>query len=43
MGNGKQKKFVPLLERMSKDGDETVADAARWALGKLADSSTESS
>lgn len=42
MGNSKQKKFVPLLERMSNDEDETVADAANWALAKLADSAESS-
>jgi epoxyqueuosine reductase len=35
MGNSGQREFIPQLERMAADGDQTVADHARWALKNL--------
>ena len=36
MGNSGDQEFIPVLERLATDGDETVAEHARWALDKLA-------
>jgi epoxyqueuosine reductase len=35
IGNSGQPEFVPVLERMTKDPDEVVAEAARWASKQL--------
>jgi epoxyqueuosine reductase len=35
MGNSGQPKFLPTLRRLSEDRDETVAEAAKWALSRL--------
>ncbi len=35
MGNSGDEKFVPLLEKMARDEDATVAGAARWAHKEL--------
>jgi len=35
MGNSKNRGFLPLLEKLTKDGDETVADSAAWATKRL--------
>jgi epoxyqueuosine reductase len=35
MGNSGKRKFVPALRRLSEDSDQTVAEAAKWALGRL--------
>jgi epoxyqueuosine reductase len=35
MGNSGDPQFLPLLERMSNDEDESVAESARWAKGRL--------
>ena len=35
MGNSKNRAFLPLLEKLTKDGDETVADSAAWATKRL--------
>jgi epoxyqueuosine reductase len=35
MGNSKNPEFLPLLEKLTKDEDETVADSAEWATKKL--------
>src|SRR5262249_10505102 len=35
MGNSGNPKFLPLLEELSGDGDETVAKHAQWAYSKL--------
>jgi epoxyqueuosine reductase len=35
MGNSKNRGFLPLLERLTKDEDETVADSAAWAAKML--------
>ena len=35
MGNSKDRKFVPQLEKMSHDEDANVAEHARWALEQL--------
>ena len=34
-GNSKRAELVPMLERLAGDEDEVVAEAARWALGRL--------
>jgi epoxyqueuosine reductase len=35
MGNGAKKKFVPALERLSRNDDPVVSEAAQWALRQL--------
>ena len=35
MGNSGQQKFLPLLEKMAHDEDESVAESARWAKTRL--------
>ncbi len=35
MGNSKNRGFLPLLEKLTKDEDETVADSAEWATKML--------
>lgn len=35
MGNSGQSKFLPTLERLCADQDESVAECARWAKGRL--------
>jgi epoxyqueuosine reductase len=35
MGNSGERKFLPLLEELSADGDEVVAESARWAFREL--------
>lgn len=35
MGNSGDRKFLPLLDELSRDDDETVAEHARWASEKL--------
>ena len=35
MGNSGDQQFLPLLDRMSSDEDESVAESARWAKGRL--------
>jgi epoxyqueuosine reductase len=35
MGNSGDKKFLPLLEKLSADQDPIVADHARWAFQRL--------
>ena len=35
MGNSGKLSFIPTLHRLSQDRDETVAEAAKWALDKL--------
>jgi epoxyqueuosine reductase len=35
MGNSGNKEFIPVLEEMSQDSDENIAEHARWALEKL--------
>ena len=35
MGNSGNRKFIPTLRRLSEDQDETVADAAKWAVENL--------
>jgi epoxyqueuosine reductase len=35
MGNSGNRKFLPLLEKLASDEDETVAEAARWAKTNL--------
>jgi epoxyqueuosine reductase len=36
MGNSGDRKFLPLLERLTVDGDSVVAESAIWAAEKLA-------
>jgi epoxyqueuosine reductase len=35
MGNSGQEKFMPSLEKLSADEDESVAESARWAISRL--------
>ncbi len=35
MGNSGERKFLPVLERLSGDEDEVVRESAEWAVGKL--------
>jgi len=35
MGNSGKPKFIPTLRRLSEDCDQTVAEAAKWALSRL--------
>jgi epoxyqueuosine reductase len=39
MGNSGDREFLPLLECLSGDEDETVAESARWAKGRIQRSS----
>jgi epoxyqueuosine reductase len=34
-GNSGDRKFLPMLEELASDGDETVAKSAKWALKRL--------
>ena len=36
MGNSGDPEFLPLLDRMAADEDESVAESARWAKTRLA-------
>ncbi len=36
MGNSGDASFIPVLKALAQDSDEAVADAARWALSRLA-------
>lgn len=35
MGNSGQQRFIPILERCAADGDEMIAEQARWSLARL--------
>jgi epoxyqueuosine reductase len=35
MGNSGSQEFLPLLDKMAADEDETVAEAALWAKARL--------
>ena len=35
MGNSGEIKFLPVLEKMTHDKDESVAETARWAIARL--------
>jgi epoxyqueuosine reductase len=35
MGNSGNRDFVPMLDKLSEDEDESVAESARWARGSL--------
>jgi epoxyqueuosine reductase len=35
IGNSGERKFLPLLEKLSADGDEVVTESARWAIREL--------
>ena len=35
MGNSGKRQFLPLLEKLVLDEDESVADGARWAMARL--------
>jgi epoxyqueuosine reductase len=37
MGNGGERKFLPVLERLAADEDEVVRESAEWAARKLGD------
>jgi epoxyqueuosine reductase len=37
MGNSRERKFLPLLEKLAADEDEVVAESAGWSARKLAD------
>lgn len=36
-GNSGERKFLPLLERLTDDADESVAESARWARERIVD------
>jgi epoxyqueuosine reductase len=36
-GNSRERKFLPLLERLADDADETVAESACWARQRIVD------
>ena len=38
MGNSGRTEFLPLLDRLASDEDETIAESARWAADQLRDS-----
>jgi epoxyqueuosine reductase len=35
MGNSGNRQFLPLLEELVRDGDESVSDSAHWAIERL--------
>ena len=35
MSNSRERRYVPLLERLASDDDRVVAETAAWALKKL--------
>jgi len=35
MGNSRDRRFVPMLERLQNSGDAVLAESARWALERL--------
>ena len=35
MGNSRQRRFIPQLEKLAADEDAVVSESARWALRKL--------
>jgi hypothetical protein len=35
MGNSGNREFLPVVERMAADDDESVAESARWASDRL--------
>jgi epoxyqueuosine reductase len=35
MGNSRDQRFLPVLEKLAADEDVIVAEAARWARGKV--------
>jgi hypothetical protein len=35
MGNSGNREFIPVLEKLTADEDESVAEAARWAKSRL--------
>jgi epoxyqueuosine reductase len=35
MGNSGNREFVPLLDQLASDEDESVSESARWAKAKL--------
>jgi len=37
MGNSGKRDFLPILEKMTSDEDQTVAESASWAKGRLRD------
>ena len=41
MGNSRNGKFLPNLKKLVADEDAVVAESARWAIGRLADSTSE--
>jgi epoxyqueuosine reductase len=42
MGNSRNKKFLPVLDQLATDQDETVSESARWARAQLSKSEEES-
>jgi epoxyqueuosine reductase len=40
MGNSGDQQFLPLLDRLTEDEDESVAESARWAKARIQDSSS---
>lgn len=41
MGNSRDKSFLPLLEKLSSDEDEVVAESAAWAIRELSEIQNE--
>ena len=41
MGNSGDRKFLPILERLSTDADPVLAETAKWARAKIQDSQEE--
>jgi len=35
MGNSGQREFLPILEKMSADDDQVVAESAQWAIEQV--------
>jgi epoxyqueuosine reductase len=35
MGNSRDRKFLPLLDKLAADDDQVVSESAAWAIGKL--------
>ena len=35
MGNSRNPEFLPVLQKLAQDDDETVAESARWAMARL--------
>jgi len=43
IGNSKRAEFLPLVEKLTSDPDETVAESARWARTRLSSQTSSAS